>query len=57
MIDVVRGEGAAQDRELPLGLPLGSDCFNYVKDTLQRTDNVLEEWKDVIKSTDFPEGT
>ncbi|KIJ47758.1 hypothetical protein M422DRAFT_226126 [Sphaerobolus stellatus SS14] len=57
ILDVIRGEGIAEGRELPLGLPLGSDAFAAVKETLTRTDNVLTEWEDVIKSTDFPKNT
>ena len=54
ILDVVRAEGVAEGRTAPLGLPLGSDCFAVVKETLARTANVLTEWEDVIKSTDFP---
>ena len=57
VLDVVRGEGVALGRELPLSLPLGSDTFNTIQETLCRTDKVLEDWEDVIKSTDFPEST
>ncbi|KAF8531147.1 short-chain oxidoreductase [Gautieria morchelliformis] len=56
ILDVVRVEGVAQGRETPLGLPLGSDSANVIKDTLGRTANILEQWEDVIKSTDFPQG-
>ena len=57
ILDVVRGEGVAQGRELPLGLPLGSDCYSAINDTLARTASVLNQWEDVIKGTDFPKGT
>jgi hypothetical protein len=57
ILDLVRGEGVAQGREIPISLPLGSDCLNVVKETLSRTDKVLAEWDDVIKSTDFPKGS
>ncbi|KAF8574246.1 short-chain oxidoreductase [Ramaria rubella] len=57
IIDVVRGEGMADGRDIPLGLPLGSDCYDVIKATIDRTSNVLEQWEDVIRSTDFPKGT
>jgi len=57
MLDVIRQEGVAEGRDLPLGLPLGSDCFGVIKESIAKTDKVLTEWESVIKSTDFPKGT
>jgi len=57
MLDIVRGEGVAEGKEIPLSLPLGSDALATVKETLQRTENILNEWESVIRSTDFPKGT
>ncbi|KAG8910060.1 hypothetical protein FRC02_007407, partial [Tulasnella sp. 418] len=57
MLDVVRGEGVAAGRKIPTVLPLGSDCYNGIQAYCAKTLGVLEEWKDVIVSTDFPKGT
>ncbi|GJJ15055.1 hypothetical protein Clacol_009330 [Clathrus columnatus] len=54
VLDVVRKEGVAEGRDIPVSLPLGSDCFEGVRSTLEKTTKVLNEWEDVIKGTDFP---
>ncbi|KAK0460597.1 uncharacterized protein EV420DRAFT_1533091 [Desarmillaria tabescens] len=53
MLDVVRGEGAAQGKEFPKSLLLGSDCFRGVQDQIQEYLKLQAEWEDVSKSTDF----
>ena len=62
LADFVKHEGPfAQGRgakaEVPRGIPVGSDSYGMVKGRLEETLEVLEEWKDVICSTDFPKGT
>jgi NAD(P)-dependent dehydrogenase (short-subunit alcohol dehydrogenase family) len=53
VLDVVRGEGVAQGREMPFRLPLGTDCYEEVRGKCQETLRLLEEWKAVGLSTDF----
>jgi hypothetical protein len=53
MIDVVRGEGVAQGRTFPTVLQLGPDCFDEVKKICEGTVARMEEWKDVIRSTNI----
>ena len=53
VVDLVKGEGIAEGRELPLRLPLGSDCYGLVKGKCEEMLGVLEQWKEVIKSTDI----
>ena len=59
VVDLVRGEGVAGSKvakgggKLPLRLPLGPDCYEVVKGKCEETLGVLEEWKDVINSTDL----
>jgi hypothetical protein len=43
ILDLVRGEGAAQGRKLPLNLALGSDCLNVVRESLCQTKGVLAD--------------
>jgi hypothetical protein len=51
VVDLVRREGDAQGREVPFRLPLGIDCFDDVKAKCEETLKLLEDWKDVIRST------
>ncbi|KAA1474651.1 NAD(P)-binding protein [Dentipellis sp. KUC8613] len=57
IIDLVRGEGAAQGRRVPSVVALGSDCFDVVKGSCEKTLANLKEWEAVTKSTDFPKGS
>ncbi|RMY66891.1 hypothetical protein D0862_15145 [Hortaea werneckii] len=52
VIDLVKGEGVGQGRELPLALPIGNDAFVKIKEQSKATLKMLEEWEDVIRSTD-----
>ncbi|KAI6827550.1 hypothetical protein KC340_g9582 [Hortaea werneckii] len=52
VIDLVKGEGVAQGRELPLALPIGNDAFVKIKEQSEAMLKMLEEWEDVIRSTD-----
>ncbi len=52
MIDVVRGEGAAEGRTLPLRLPIGRDSLKIVREKCQATLETCREWEDIIASTD-----
>jgi hypothetical protein len=49
MIDLVKGE------TVPLRLPIGRDTREAVKTTCKEMLKAMEEWKDVIDSTDFSE--
>ncbi|KAE9373271.1 NAD(P)-binding protein [Stipitochalara longipes BDJ] len=53
VVDLVRGEGVAKGKELPLRLPLGSDCYGLIKAKSEEILRILKEWEGVIKSTDF----
>ncbi|KAI7339883.1 hypothetical protein KC315_g1013 [Hortaea werneckii] len=52
VIDLVKGEGVGEGRELPLALPIGNDAFVKIKEQTEATLKMLEEWEDVIRSTD-----
>lgn len=54
ILDLIRGEGGAQGREVPKALPLGTDCFEAVESVCTGALETLKEWKDVIVSTDYP---
>lgn len=53
LVDVVRGEGVAEGKSLPLYLPLGPDAEEAIRGKTIVMNEVLEEWKDVIRSTDL----
>lgn len=53
IIDIVRSEGVAQGRSPPPVLQLGTDCFDAVKQICETTVTRMEEWRDVIRSTDI----
>lgn len=48
MLDLVRGEGSTEGREVAFRLPLGVDCYDEIKARVDETQKVLEERKDVI---------
>ncbi|KZT18860.1 NAD(P)-binding protein [Neolentinus lepideus HHB14362 ss-1] len=53
MVDLVRGEGVADGKEIPLVVDLGSDCHQTVRDICQSTIERLDKWESVARSTDF----
>lgn len=52
MIDVVKGEGVAKDKEFTPVVLLGSDCYNSVRGILSKAVTRFDEWKDISISTD-----
>ena len=52
-MDMARGEGVMKGKKVPTSLPLGSDCYNAVRDATEEAIAGLEEWKEVIKSIDI----
>ncbi|KAM0432306.1 hypothetical protein ACHAPT_004846 [Fusarium lateritium] len=53
VLDLVRGEGVAEGREMPLRIALGTDAYEVIKDKCDETLKTLEDWKDVTCSTEF----
>ncbi|KAH8816534.1 putative hydroxybutyrate dehydrogenase [Xylogone sp. PMI_703] len=53
MIEVVTGTGMASGKELPPRLPLGSDGLKVLRDKCRATLQLLDEWEDLIVSTDI----
>ncbi|KAH8093857.1 hypothetical protein BXZ70DRAFT_948182 [Cristinia sonorae] len=54
MIDIVKSEGVAAGRPPPTFVGLGSDAYTIIKEACTSTLERLEDWKDVITSTDLP---
>lgn len=57
ILDLVRQEGCAAGRDIPLRFPLGTDCFDTIKQKCEETLKLLEEWKPIIKSTEYLEAS
>ena len=53
IVDLVRKEGCAESGDIPFRLPLGTDCFETIKEKCEETLKLLEKWERVIKSTDY----
>jgi hypothetical protein len=53
VLDLVRREGVATGKEVPLRMPLGSDCYEDIKEKCEQTLRLLDDWKEVITSTDL----
>ncbi|KAL7931888.1 hypothetical protein V8C35DRAFT_329264 [Trichoderma chlorosporum] len=53
VVDLVRQEGVAKDKTIPVRMPLGPDAYDLIKNKCSKTIQLLEEWKDVIYSTDL----
>jgi len=53
VVDLIKGEGVAEGRDVPLRVPLGVDCYDGVKRKCEETLKILEDWKSVTRSTDF----
>ncbi|KAF9875875.1 short-chain oxidoreductase [Colletotrichum karsti] len=53
MVELVRGTGMAEGREVPLRVPLGTDGLERIKGKCEGVLEVCKEWEDVARSTDW----
>ena len=53
LVDVVRGEGVAEDKPFPTWFLLGNDCVDDVSAKIEAVESNLMEWETVSRSTDF----
>lgn len=53
IVDVVRGEGPAAGKEMPLWLVLGKDAEANIRDKVGRVLKNLDEWAEVVRGTDL----
>ena len=54
VVDVLTKSGSAEGKEIPVRLVLGSDCQKAIRGKLDSTTQLLDEWKDISYSTDYP---
>lgn len=52
VVDLVRGEGVATGKKVPLRVAFGQDAWDEVGGKLKRTLRDMEEWEEVTRSTD-----
>ncbi|TEY35142.1 hypothetical protein BOTCAL_0605g00050 [Botryotinia calthae] len=53
IVDIVRREGLAAGKETPPRLPLGPDGLQQLKNKCLSTLKILEDWEELITSTNF----
>jgi hypothetical protein len=53
MIDIVKKEGVAEGKTEPLRLPLGKDALSTLRNKYTKYLELVNEWEDVITSTDY----
>ncbi|KAH6662044.1 hypothetical protein B0J14DRAFT_554510 [Halenospora varia] len=54
IVDVFSKTGVAEGKDIPVRLVLGSDCQAGIRGKLEETRILLDEWKGVSESTDYP---
>ncbi|KAM0251449.1 hypothetical protein ACHAQJ_008201 [Trichoderma viride] len=54
IVDVLSGTGVASGKELPVRVVLGSDTEQVIRDKFENTTKILDEWNEVLRSTDSP---
>ncbi|KAI3619287.1 hypothetical protein WG66_012763 [Moniliophthora roreri] len=57
VLDIVRGEGIAKDKPFQKSIQLGSVCYAAAKVESEKAHERLEEWKEVLISTDLSKDT
>jgi NAD(P)-dependent dehydrogenase (short-subunit alcohol dehydrogenase family) len=53
MIELVKGTGFAEGKQVPLRVPLGSDSWSRVKAKCEETLEICREWEELAKSVDI----
>jgi short-subunit dehydrogenase len=53
IVDVVKQENLANNKNIPDRLPVGPDAYHIIKNKCEETLKFLEEWKEIITSTNF----
>ncbi|KAF2751377.1 estradiol 17-beta-dehydrogenase [Sporormia fimetaria CBS 119925] len=52
LVDVLTKSGGAQGREVPIRVPLGSDCPEVIRRKIRETEEILREWEPITTKTD-----
>ena len=51
IVDIVKGEGVAEGKEIPERIPLGVDCLATMRKRAVANLTICNEWEEVIRST------
>ncbi|PTB68098.1 NAD(P)-binding protein [Trichoderma citrinoviride] len=54
IVDALTGTGVASGKALPVRVVLGSDAEGVIRNKMAETGRILDEWSEVIRSTDAP---
>ncbi|KAH7305789.1 hypothetical protein B0I35DRAFT_443293 [Stachybotrys elegans] len=52
IVDILTKQGPAEGRQVPVRIVLGTDCDQTIRGKFKSTLAILDEWKDLINSTD-----
>lgn len=52
LVDILTHSGAAEGREVPMRIPLGSDAPSVIRSKLEETEKLLKSWEGVTTDTD-----
>ncbi|KAJ5613892.1 hypothetical protein N7528_007546 [Penicillium herquei] len=55
VIEIAKGTGVAEGKEIPLRIPFGSDCVGFMNGKLETLNETMKEWDEVARSTDYPD--
>ncbi|RAL15218.1 SDR family oxidoreductase [Aspergillus homomorphus CBS 101889] len=55
VIQLAKGVGIAEGKEVPLRVPFGSECLDILREKIRALTMMVEEWEEVARSTDFPD--
>ncbi|EXL66223.1 hypothetical protein FOPG_17586 [Fusarium oxysporum f. sp. conglutinans race 2 54008] len=55
-VDVLTGTGVGAGKDLPPRVVLGSDCEVVIREKCRSVLNLMDEWAQIARSTDYPEG-
>ncbi|KAI9037123.1 SDR family oxidoreductase [Aspergillus affinis] len=53
VIQIAKGTGIAEGREIPLRIPFGSDSLGFLRQKIQQLTQIADDWEEVARSTDY----
>jgi len=56
IVDVLTKEGVAKGREIPVRLPLGSDCVHQIRQRIGEYQARVKEWEEIASLVDYTSG-
>ncbi|PYI09612.1 hydroxybutyrate dehydrogenase [Aspergillus sclerotiicarbonarius CBS 121057] len=55
VIQIAKGIGIAEGKEIPLRVPFGSYCVGFLREKLREIRQTLDDWEEIARSADYPE--